>query len=324
MAFSYRNTYTNPANQTNYTFSACDLGTPGTNRLVVVAVLTGSSNPSAVTVDGTSATLVVESNAGDGAAEIWQAETTANATGDIVVTVAAATRCVIHVWAGYPSSATAVDSTSAEATATTVVLSDLAKTDQGFTVLFGLKNTTIGTAVTWVVTQNGAETVVENNDAVVESPVTSVAASHDNTATTTTDDYTFTASASESLRAAGASWGPEAAGDMVGATTVAFSASGVLTGSGALSGTSSTAFSTTGAMLATAGISGVATLTFTLSGTLDPIPDYVWPNPDGLIIVYGTQEGATFPPIISLPDFQDYPGKLRYDKPNPFKFRRMR
>lgn len=221
MAFSYRNTYLDTVDRTNYTFSSCDLGTPGANRLVIVAVMTGSANPSAVTVDGVSATRVIESNAGDGAAELWQAATTANATGDIVVTVASALRCVIHVWAGYPASATAVDSASAEVNpATTVVLTDLAKTNAGFTVLFCLKNSVADSPATYTVTQTGAETVVENHDATIESGTSSVAASHVNTATTTTDDYTFTASASVSLRAVGASWGPEAASTITGTASI--------------------------------------------------------------------------------------------------------
>jgi hypothetical protein len=208
MAFSYRNTYTSTANLTTYTFSACDLGALGTNRLVVVGVNAPSNQAvSSITVDGASATLAITSGSNARLSEIWYASTNSNATGDIVVTFAGAqTAAAIHVWAGYPASATPVDAVGTNASASSLTLSNVAKTSGGFTVMCSKRNDT--SDVSW--TQNGAETITEDHDSDLEAANGISAASHANTATTTTDDYTATFTGSTGCGAAIASWGPEA------------------------------------------------------------------------------------------------------------------
>ena len=208
MAFSYRNTYTSTANQTTYTFSACDLGSLGTNRLVVVGINAPSNQAvSSVTIDGVSATLAITSGAASRLAEIWYASTNSNATGDIVVTFAGSqTAAAIHVWVGYPTSATPVDAVGTNNSASSLTLSNVAKTSGGFTVMCSKRNDT--SDVSW--TQNGAETITEDHDSDLEAANGISAASHVNTATTTTDDYTATFTGSTGCGAAIASWGPEA------------------------------------------------------------------------------------------------------------------
>jgi hypothetical protein len=189
---SFRAVYSDAANQTTYSFIASDLGTPDPTRMVVVVVHgRGSQNASSVTVDGTGATSVTSANIDTTRFSIWSAASTANATGTISVTFAGSMlSCVIAVYALYPNSQTPVDGVGGTGAATTVTVSNVAKTNGGFTVWGAGRNSTH----TAVVTQNGAETCVEDYDAVVESHM-SVFGHHVNTATTTDDDYTVTFSA---------------------------------------------------------------------------------------------------------------------------------
>lgn len=129
-------------------------------------------------------------------------------------------------------------------------------------------------------------------------------------------------------------------GALSGSTIPAFSTLGVLVGSGALSGALSTAFTTAAALGGTGGLSGSTTLTFTLSGALgiSPISGAVsisfsvsgvlrsfvptwWTNTDGLTIVYGTQEGSSYPSDIKVTS-SDTPGKLIYGRSKRHGYRK--
>ena len=114
-----------------------------------------------------------------------------------------------------------------------------------------------------------------------------------------------------------------ALGAITGTISVTFSTAGVLTGVGSLAGVTTLTFTTTATGQTLHGITGVISLTFTTAGNLLQPSSNIWLNPDGLILVFGTAEGKTYPSVIS-PLSIDLPGKLRYDQPNPFKFRRMK
>jgi hypothetical protein len=175
----------------------------------VIAVTSfGTASISSVTVDGVSATVVGTAIAFDNTdVSIWRAASTANATGNVVVTFTGnQSNCLIGVYALYPASQTPVDTVNATGSGTTLVLTGLAKTDGGFTIMCGHKNVASGTAV---VTQTGAETVIEAVDTVIESNSLCHHSYHLNTATTTTDDYTLTWSAGGTNAGfTGATWGP--------------------------------------------------------------------------------------------------------------------
>lgn len=269
MAFSYRNTYTDVSNLTTYNFASSDIGTPGTDRLVVIATscTAGAGRTvSSVTIDGISATLAITSTSGTQNNEIWYAAvTTANSTGTISITWSGScTDCIVHVWVGYPASTTPVDAVGVTASSgTTRTLSNLAKNVDGFTVTAGRYNA--GSSST--TTQNGAETVTENYDAVTFGSVGFSAASHVNTATTTTDDYTLTITDSAGSFV-GATWGAPAVGPISGSTTLTFSTSGTLLGAGALSASSTITFTTAGILKGAGALSAATTLTFTTAGVL--------------------------------------------------------
>lgn len=202
-AFSYRNTYPSPVNAGTYTFTAADFGTADATRLVIAAISTAGSNPSAVTLGGVSATLTVESSVSNSSAEIWQAIVPTGATGDVVITATSANNCVAHIFVGYPASTTAVDTGGATGAVTSHTLTDIAKTNGGFTIICSIGQN----GVTISCTQTGAETITEHYEADTETYRRAVY-SHINTATTTLDDYTITYSASVGAQVAIATWGP--------------------------------------------------------------------------------------------------------------------
>jgi hypothetical protein len=186
---SFRNSYQDLSNLSSYNFAASDLGTPNVSRMVVVVVSShGLNDCSSVTVDGTAAISVGTAISFDNMhLSMWQAASTANATGTISV-----------VFAGV------VDYVTATATATTVTISDVAKINGGFTILHSASSQ----PRTYSHAQTGAETITEDfEDDDVEGLISFSYASHENTATTATDDYTATISALANVAYQGATWG---------------------------------------------------------------------------------------------------------------------
>ncbi len=204
-AFSYRNTYTDTTSLTTYDFASSDLGEPDPSRLVLVGVSsTGSSALSSVTVDGTGGTLVSSAGTTQRLIELWRASSVANATGTISLTFSAGvTGCAIHVWAGYPGSATPVDAVGASGTTTPTTISDLAKTLGGFAV-FVIRVNSTSTSIS--LTGTGAETITQNYKAAFDGAQQTAAYSFDVTATTTTDDYTNTMGGAFGNSLIGATW----------------------------------------------------------------------------------------------------------------------
>lgn len=205
-AFSYRDSYLSTADQSNYSFTNCDIGTAHVKRLVVVGVIAISGQSSAVTVGGISASLVVDSDPGDDAGcQIWQALVPTGATATIAVSVVSATSCIIHVYAGYPANPTAVGSFGQITEGGNDGLAtDVAKTAGGFLIMIGH---TQGNR-TFVFSTTGAETFTENFDGLIEGADNSGAASFIATATTTTDDMIYTLNGNSNHNSATASWGP--------------------------------------------------------------------------------------------------------------------
>lgn len=205
-AASFRNTYSDTTNLTTYTFASSDLGTPDCTRMVVVVVSGFGTNAiSSVTVDGTGATSCGTAVAIDNCRmSMWRAASTANSTGTITVVFAGSMfNCAIGVYALYPSSQTPVDYVTNTGSGATIVISDVAKTNGGFTILH---SHIAATGRTVVHTQNGAETIVEDVDTSIESLASYSYAHHLNTATTTTDDYTATSSGGTNAGYMGATW----------------------------------------------------------------------------------------------------------------------
>ncbi len=207
---SYRNTYIDTTNATNYTFNSCDIGTAHSLRVVVLCVfpMGNSAVTSSVTVNGVSATSAVNSGQfSSRACEIWYAAVPSGSSVTIQVNGGAAgTACAISVYAIYPASSTPVDSVGNNTASASITLTDLAKTNGGFTVIAGTHNTAVSTGSA---SQTGAETITKNFDQSIESGRTVQSWSHVNTATTTTDDYTLSWTGTVNGRGGcAASWGP--------------------------------------------------------------------------------------------------------------------
>jgi hypothetical protein len=206
LRFSYRNSYSDTSNLTTYSFAGCDLGAAHSSRLVVVGTSAqGVISASSMTVGGVSATLAVASAAANGrVAELWYALVPTGATATIeVVWSGGASSCIIHVWSGYPASATPVDAVGANNSANTLTLTDLAKTAGGFACFCSSMGNNTATVA---YTGNNAETITENYDAILDTQNSIGAASFVVTATTTTDDFTATWSASSGCGFVGATW----------------------------------------------------------------------------------------------------------------------
>lgn len=207
---AYVNTYEDTTSQTTYTFASASLGTPSASRMVVTVASCNSASGaiSSITVDGTSSTSVVTSGSTSRHIEIWRAASTANSTGDIVITMPSSgtTGCRVSVYALYPSSQTPVDALGTNGTSvTTRTLTDLAKTAGG-SAIFGC--TTNDTTRTTTVTYTG-ETITKDNENTSFDAGKSVA-SHSvlNVASTTTlDDPVCTwSSSSAGVGFVGATW----------------------------------------------------------------------------------------------------------------------
>lgn len=89
------------SNATAYTFSSQALGAAASDRKIVVGVVevAATTTVSTLTVGGVSASLVKRQSGGIQVVELWQADVPTGTTGDVVVTMAAASQGVaIGVW----------------------------------------------------------------------------------------------------------------------------------------------------------------------------------------------------------------------------------
>lgn len=203
---SFRATIQDATALTTYTYNTVDFNTAHSLRVIAVIFYASGSPSTAIsscTIGGVAATLAVTSGATARSAEIWYAAVPTGATGTIAVTWAGAqTGCIGHVFALYPSSPTPVDAVGNNASATSVVISNLAKTSGGF-ALFG---TNTNSADSVVLTGTGGETITEGTATTFDSSITVTPHYFVVTATSTTDDYTATFSGADAIALVGATW----------------------------------------------------------------------------------------------------------------------
>jgi hypothetical protein len=207
-------TLTDTASLTTYTFSGAKLGPESPNRLIVVTIsqTQGTARDvSTVTVGGVTATLITQTGTSGRPCWMYAAVVPTGLTGDIVVVyTGGVTGSICNVFVGYPVNATPVDASSGSSSGSnSQSLADMAKTAGGFTIIGGFIQN-LGTTV--VFTQNGpaADVILECSDQSFDGAVSASAAFHNNTASTTTDDYTAQWSASASNAISVGTWGPPA------------------------------------------------------------------------------------------------------------------
>lgn len=145
-------------NKTTYTFTAVDIGSPASNRYIVVGVVnsdTGATRATqnSVTVGGAACTskVTIETNgtAGNPRTDLWLSNSpvTSGSTADIVVTLSGTdTSCAIVVWAVY-----GITSTTPHATATDVgtTLAVTINQPAGGVLIALSSNFTTGSTATW-------------------------------------------------------------------------------------------------------------------------------------------------------------------------------
>lgn len=101
---SYRTNTSDSVDRSVYTFPGLDIGTAGTNRHVVVGVVSSGTSPSisGITIGGASATAMIEQAETNLKIGLWIAQVSSGATGDVVVThTGTMLRCGVIVWAVY-------------------------------------------------------------------------------------------------------------------------------------------------------------------------------------------------------------------------------
>lgn len=187
---SYVTTVTDPANLTSYTFNNVSIGTPRTDRLVVVVVQTSSttSHTATVTIGGVAATAALNTAAGLLIA-MFARPIPQGTTATIVVTASAGTptKCVVNVYTLYGlSSNTRVAAIYADITGTTAS-STLTSTAGGIIIGAAQGDQTAGQTFTW------DSPLIENYDAYTESRA-STAASGNTPTTSTTATVSWTSS----------------------------------------------------------------------------------------------------------------------------------
>lgn len=117
-------------NQSVFTFSGCDFGTPDITRIIIAGVCgSGGStaNISSVSIGGVSATQIIRLSAPSVQAQpavgIYAAVVPTDASGDIVVTFGGAkNRCAVFTDVIYKDSITAANTSSQSATTTTCTI----------------------------------------------------------------------------------------------------------------------------------------------------------------------------------------------------------
>ncbi|MGE0604992.1 MAG: hypothetical protein AB7O46_14530, partial [Xanthobacteraceae bacterium] len=183
---SFRNFYQDTSNLSTYTFSSADLGTPASNRYIIVGAIGVGGSASAissVTVGGVSAALVIAGTLQFASPiELWIASVPTGATGNIVVVFnSSESACGIGVWAAYLASPTAIDTGSG----TTTFNDTLTSAAGGFAVAISMLNSAAGS--TWT-------NITENYDNVVETSSQMSGASITTTGTSINVQRTPTAS----------------------------------------------------------------------------------------------------------------------------------
>ena len=207
--FSFRGQYKTLSTASSHTLTDCDIGIPHPKRVVVVSSFGRAVTTTGVTIGGVAATAAINYTAVASCfASIWYASVPTGAIGDITVThVISNVGAQISVWAGYPDSPTPVDALGNGSGGSNFTLTDLAKTAGGFAVFHQVANTT---GAVNNLTGTGPETIVKDweGNAFVDTLTYAFISSYSFvvTATSTTEDYTFTSTTSNNESGIGATW----------------------------------------------------------------------------------------------------------------------
>ena len=194
------------------TFAGVNFGTADANRVIVVAVFTGSQDHSGVDIGGSAATKATGTFLGGGFS-IWYRAVSSGSSGDIVVSNTSGNliaRLRIAVWSIYPSSATPRDAVSGSAAgATSAIATDLDVASGGYVIWMGGYHTpqTAQYSVTWS-GADGVNTRVDGPSNILEANAVISAGDISITETNSTFDMTLatTNATSNNKAIVAASW----------------------------------------------------------------------------------------------------------------------
>ncbi|MER9032426.1 hypothetical protein [Mesorhizobium sp. M0674] len=197
----------------SYTYASAPLSAPAADRLVVVVHVTesiGNNATSAMAVGATGLSLwspgrIQLFTSVVSYLEIWYGIVASGATPNIVATTTS-TNSSMDVYCLSGLSATPVDQVSKTATTSTTCAINDVETKVGGALIAAIAAQ--NASVTFTEGWSGAGSVVEDSDVNLSTNVRVGAAHIATTAATTTDDFTFTLSASKTFVGGAISFGP--------------------------------------------------------------------------------------------------------------------
>jgi hypothetical protein len=195
----------NSGSLTTYSFASSTFGTAAFDRIIIIAVSTGTTHSVvSATIGGVSATKAIASGSTARPLELWYAAVPTGTTGTISVTMdSLCNDLAVASWAGYPASSTPIDAVgNNSAAASTVSIVDLDKIAGGFVILAGYHS---ASAQRVTFTQTGAEAITEDFDQVANTAAFA-GGRLVVTSTISTDDFTGTWGTSGNVALVGASW----------------------------------------------------------------------------------------------------------------------
>jgi len=197
---NYLDSRENLAGATSYTVTNANLGTPSSNRIIIIGVATlNNNNPTAVTIGGVSATKAIDTNVSGVVSSIWYASVPNGSTGDIVVTKPSDSTA--FAWfAGYTSTATPGDTGSFTGTDDATITID--GYNGGFMVWCQSDRSN---AATHTATWSGSGTVTTDQELTVSGTRSGSVGSVKPTSNVTNGTFTLTSGA-DSNRVVIASW----------------------------------------------------------------------------------------------------------------------
>jgi hypothetical protein len=195
------------ANASTYTFTSFGVGSTSANRKIIVAVGYGASSSAvtSMTIGGVSAECLVPATATNVSAEIWQATVPSGSTATIVVNLSGSpSRCKINVYK-ILTEQYFLDRAWSSTTTTSITVSDVNVKTDGYLIAVGSCTANEGQTFGY----NGIDSIVEDNDSVVESGTAVASASVVVTESPgAVNDVTFSSASNVGRALAVASWEP--------------------------------------------------------------------------------------------------------------------
>lgn len=200
----YKSTVTTTTDETTSTFTGIDIGTPHPKRLVILACYHGVAAAATATVNGIPHQTRSQNTAHE--FSILAVAVPNGTLGDIAVSATGSLRKAVSVYIAYPQNhLPRFTGAVSAATTTDANAANCPVSASGFLIYAGGQHATLGTFIT---TWTGADAVVENVDAQLESAASYTMGHIVITTSSDLDDLNMAESASGTKRLSVGTWGP--------------------------------------------------------------------------------------------------------------------